>query len=80
MIIENIKRIIEQIDIMEFKEGLYYLLIFFYSMAILYVLVFKTDLLVNQWFIGGVVAIIYLILKQLKDLIKNDKKQNNKSN
>jgi hypothetical protein len=59
-------------DMMKFKEFFYYTLIFLFSVAILYVLVFKTELLVGRWFIGGIVGIIYIILKQLYNLIKEN--------
>ncbi|HIH14310.1 MAG TPA: hypothetical protein HA224_03580 [Nanoarchaeota archaeon] len=54
---------------MEFKEALYYILILLFSTACLYILLFKSELLINRWFIGGVVAIIYIILNQLHNLI-----------
>lgn len=63
---------ISSLDVMKFKEFLYYTLIFLFSLATLYILVFKTELLTERWFIGGIVAIIYLILKQLHKLIEND--------
>ena len=74
MIIRNFKNLLNNISVMKFKEVLYYTLIFFYSLAILYVLVFKTELLIGRWFIGGLVVIIYLILKQLYNLINKNGK------
>ena len=59
---------------MKFKEGLYYTLIFLFSLAILYIMICKTELLTMKWLIGGVVAIILMILKQLFEMIKKEDK------
>jgi len=74
MNIENIKSKIKQIDIVKFKEALYYVLIFLFSIAILFIMVFKTELLTGKWLIGGVVVIILIILKQLFEMIKKEDK------
>ena len=50
---------------MKFKEGLYYFSVIILLMAIVYVFIFKTELLINKWFIGGIVTIVLLILRQL---------------
>lgn len=74
MKIRKFKYLLNNIDVMKFKEILYYTLIFFYSLAMLYILVFKTELLTDRWFIGGLVVIIICIFKQLYNLINKNGK------
>lgn len=64
---------------MKLSEVLYYVLAMPYLMVILYLFVFKTDVLgSNRWLTTGVVTISILILKQIYGMArKNGNKDNN---
>lgn len=69
---ENIKYGIEQIDIMQLKEALYYSIVAIISLGIMYVIVFKTSLVAtSNGLMAGLSVIILLILKQLYGWVKS---------
>lgn len=64
---------------MKFNEVLYYLVIIAFVLVILYIFIFKTEYLTERWFMGGIVAIIAIIFKNLFNLVvkKNGKNRAN---
>lgn len=55
---------------MDFKEKIYYIVVFMFVLTFLYLLIFQSQA-INKWIAGIITAISILILKQLKKGGKN---------
>lgn len=63
---------------MKLKEVIYYSTVGIFVLTVVYLLIFKTEILTNRVLAGMVLGITYLILRQLYTLVRENGK--NKSN
>lgn len=69
---QNFNNLIESINVMKFKEGIYYTIILLIVITFLIVFLTKPELFINKWIVTLVFGIMGLILRQLFKLIKKD--------
>lgn len=64
---------IEKMDVMKFKEAIYYIIVLALVTTFLIVFLTKPELFQNKWIVVMVSSIIALILKQFYDWVRRIK-------